>query len=252
MARKKKPQDIPLGSPAWMATFSDMITQILAFFILLFSFSSINERKFSAVIASLQGSFGVMPGQTQAIPLPNSSPGSGSSTDQSPKTDPSTQPPQPKQPTQSTQSLSMVARELKNALTEQKADQDVRIEAGENQILVHFDAALLFDSGRAEIKQLAIPALDAIARVLKSVGNKIVIEGHTDSDPMIPNPQYPDNWALSGGRAANVLRYFIDFHGVPPQRLSFAGYSDIRPVAPNTTPEGKAKNRRVDIIIQGR
>lgn len=243
MARKKKQQDIPLGSPAWMATFSDMITQILAFFILLFSFSSVNERKFTAVIASLQGSFGVMPGNTQAIPLPNASPGSGSSNEQSPKTDPSTQP---------SQSLSTVERELKNALVEQKAAEHVRVEVGFNQILIHFDAALLFDSGRAEIKQLAIPALDAIATVLKSVGNKIVIEGHTDSDPMTPNPQFPDNWALSGGRAANVLRYFIDFHGVSPVRLSFAGYSDIRPVATNATPEGKAKNRRVDIIIQGR
>jgi len=243
MARKKKQQDIPLGSPAWMGTFSDMITQILAFFILLFSFSSINERKFTQVIASLQGSFGVMPANTHVIPLPSSSPGSGSSTDPTAKTDPSTQP---------TQSLTTIEQKLENALIEQKADQHVRVELGDNQILIHFDAALLFDSGRAEIKQLAIPALDAIATVLKSVGNNIVIEGHTDSDPMTPNQQFPDNWALSGGRAANVLRYFIDFHAVPTSRLSFAGYSDVRPVATNATPEGKAKNRRVDIIIQGR
>jgi chemotaxis protein MotB len=243
MARKKKEQDIPLGSPAWMATFSDMITQILAFFILLFSFSSINERKFTQVIASLQGSFGVMPGNTHAIPLPNPSPGSGSTSDPTARTDPSTQP---------TQSLTSIERQLQSALIQQDADQHVRVQTGDNQILIHFDAALLFDSGRAEIKQLAIPALDAIATVLNNVGNNVVIEGHTDSDPMTPNPQFPDNWALSGGRAANVLRYFIDFHGVSPERLSFAGYSDIRPVATNATPEGKAKNRRVDIIIQGR
>lgn len=238
MARRQKQEPSPPGAPLWMVTYSDMITQILAFFILLFSFSSVNEHKFRQAVASLQGSFGMFPQATSVLPTPFPAPGPGGPARES---------------TENREApLSAVERQLKSALLEQKAEQYVRVEPGDKTLVIHFNAALLFDSGRAEVKQQAIPALDAIGGVLKTLGNKVRIEGHTDSDPMIPNPQFPDNWALSGGRAANVLRFLRDFHGLADNRMSIAGYADTQPVASNNTPEGKARNRRVDIVVLGK
>jgi len=148
--------------------------------------------------------------------------------------------------------LSTVQRQLGTALAEQKAERFVRMETANNRLIIHFDAALLFDSGSAVVKQEAIAALDAIGRVLVRTGNHLTIEGHTDSDPMMPSLQYPDNWMLSEGRARGVLRFFLDLNGIPATQMSIAGYADTRPVASNDTPAGKAKNRRVDIVVHGR
>lgn len=233
MARKKKPEDPPVGSPAWMATFSDMITQILAFFIMLFSFSAIDNAKFKQAIVSMQGAFGVLPSGNTLILDPLVETGTPG-----------------KEQEAKDGSLGTLQQEFNNALKEHQADQYVKVEPGSRRLTLRFDAALLFDSGRSEIKQEAISALDAIGQVLSGYRNPVLIEGHTDNDPMRPgNIQFPDNWMLSAGRAASVLRYLRDFHNIPTDQMTLAGYAEERPVAPNDTPEGKAKNRRVDIVV---
>ncbi|HAM53221.1 MAG TPA: hypothetical protein DCP92_21920, partial [Nitrospiraceae bacterium] len=97
-------------------------------------------------------------------------------------------------------------------------------------------------------KDEAQPLLLSVASLVKKTRNEIVIEGHTDTVP-IQSAQYPSNWELSSARATSVLRYFLNDHTNNPSRFSAAGYSGYRPIAPNTTPDGRAKNRRVDIIF---
>lgn len=239
MARRQRKPDPPApGAPLWMTTYSDMITQILAFFILLFSFSSVNEQKFREAMASLQGALGVLPSSSAVLTTPVPRPGTGGG---SPQFTPEVEQP-----------LATISRQLKGALADQNVEQYVRIEPREQELVIHFDSTLLFDSGQAVIKKEAVPALDAIGKVLTGMGNQIRIEGHTDSDPILASPLYADNWVLGFARAHSVLTYFKLFHAMPESRMIPASYADIRPVATNDTPDGKAKNRRVDIVVLGR
>lgn len=235
--RRTKVQDqaAPNGAPPWMVTYGDLVTQVLAFFVLLYSFSSLNEIKFQEMIASLQGAFRAPVTTSGPPPVVISNPPTEGEKATITPIRPNT--------------LSALQRRLEAALEAQGATEIVYFELGDKALVIHLDAAALFDSGRAEIKQEAVVALDAIGSVLAEIPNHVRIEGHTDSDPMIPNIQFPDNWMLSGGRATSVLRYLNEFKGVRHDRMSFAGYADTRPVASNKTPEGKAKNRRVDIIV---
>ncbi len=106
---------------------------------------------------------------------------------------------------------------------------------------------VLFDSGSAEIKPEYKPILDKIAEILKEINNPVEVEGHTDSIP-IHTRRFPSNWELSTARAGSVVRYFIS-KGLDPSRFKAVGYADTRPIAPNTTPEGREKNRRIEIVI---
>lgn len=107
---------------------------------------------------------------------------------------------------------------------------------------------VLFQPGRADLQISGVTILDLVAGALAAVPNHISIEGHTDSKP-ISTPRFPSNWELSTARATSVLRYLVDRHHMDPARLSAAGFSDTRPIGDNATPEGAARNRRVEIVI---
>jgi chemotaxis protein MotB len=145
-------------------------------------------------------------------------------------------------------SLSSVKRRVTANLDSAHAADQVTFETnGEGALVIHLSAGALYDSGSTEIRSTA--ALDAVGSVLGQIGNAARIEGHTDDVPMKPTPELPDNWALSEARAHGVLRYLLDYHRIASERLSVAGYADTHPVAPNTTPAGRARNRRVDIVV---
>ncbi|HYF79425.1 MAG TPA: flagellar motor protein MotB [Symbiobacteriaceae bacterium] len=147
-------------------------------------------------------------------------------------------------------SLSSIKRRLAATLEANGAEELVQFEmSADGGLILRLDAGATFGSGSAEIMQGAVPALDAVGGVLSQVGNSVRVEGHTDDIPMRPTPQYPDNWALSSARANVVLRYLHDYYQIASGRLSVAGYADSHPVAPNSTPQGRAKNRRVDIVV---
>lgn len=147
-------------------------------------------------------------------------------------------------------SLSGIKRRITATLEANGAEELVQFEtSADGGLVVRLDAGATFGSGSAEIMPSAVPALDAVGGVLSQVGNSVRVEGHTDDIPMRPTPQYPDNWALSGARANVVLRYLHDYYRIASGRLSVAGYADSHPVAPNSTPQGRAKNRRVDIVV---
>jgi chemotaxis protein MotB len=107
---------------------------------------------------------------------------------------------------------------------------------------------VLFPPGSADLQPNGTRALDAVAAALRALDNRIAIEGHTDDRP-ISNSRYPSNWELSTSRAGAVLRYLVDRHGLPAQRMVAGGYAEQRPLAANDTVEGRARNRRVDVAV---
>jgi chemotaxis protein MotB len=146
--------------------------------------------------------------------------------------------------------LEMAKRSLEKSLSKEIQDKQVTLEMAEKGLVVTFLSEILFDSGKAKIKKEAMPSLDKVVDVVKNVvpGLNIGIEGHTDNQP-IKRSGWKSNWELSTARATSVIHYFINEKGIAPQRLAAIGYGEFRPVASNDTPEGRRKNRRVEIVI---
>lgn len=238
--RRRKPEPPAPGAPAWMATFSDMVIQILAFFILLYTFSTVDTLKFRATTLSLQGALGVMPGASASPQGRPDDPGQDVRERAAELT------PLPGGP-RFAEPLQELQRQLQAALAGAGAT-GVGVELLDDRLVVRFKDQALFDSGAAVLKQEAVPALDAVAAVLAQVSNRVRVEGHTDDVP-ISTVRFPSNWELSAARAAVVVRYLHEFHGIDPRRLEAAGAGEWHPVAGNDTPSGRARNRRVDIVI---
>lgn len=196
------------GAPAWSFTYGNLVTVLLAFFIL-----------FARTSGVIEGGSPQAPAEGQAAKVV---------------------------------SLGTIKRRIEARLQELNAPDIVRFESEGGALIIRMDAGRIFDSGRAEFKPEAIPALDAVGGVLGSVGNQLRVEGHSDSDPVIPTAQLPDNWALSSQRAGGVLRYLREFYGIEGDRVAMAGYADTRPIASNGSAAGKARNRRVDIVVLAR
>ncbi|KXZ39775.1 chemotaxis protein MotB [Alkalithermobacter thermoalcaliphilus JW-YL-7 = DSM 7308] len=237
MRRKKKQEDIKKGAPEWMNTYGDMVTLLLCFFVLLFSYSTIDAQKFEAIIMSFQGSLGLLDGG-KTIDSENYIK-DGSLKDKNTKQ------------TREIEDFKKLEHEIRQYLDENGLADDVSVINGNSGILLRFKDNVLFDSGKADLKDKSKETLTYISRLLNKEEFRekfIRIEGHTDNVP-IRNSKYPSNWELSVSRSSNVVRFLIEETGINPRRISASGYSEYHPVAPNDSPENKAKNRRVDILI---
>jgi chemotaxis protein MotB len=145
--------------------------------------------------------------------------------------------------------LAKAKKLLEDKLKREIGEEKVRLELAERGLVITFVAEVLFDSGKAKIREDAYPVLDKVASVLKELkGRNVGIEGHTDNEP-IKYSGWRSNWELSTARATSVLHYLVDKKGLSPERISATGYGEYRPVASNDTPEGRQKNRRVEIIV---
>lgn len=138
---------------------------------------------------------------------------------------------------------------LEGRLSQEIKDKQVRLEVAEKGLVITFVAEVLFDSGKAKLKEDSFPILDKVVRILKeeAAGNNIGIEGHTDNEP-IKYSRWKTNWELSTQRALGVL-YYLESREINPTRLSAIGHGQYRPIASNSTKEGKQVNRRVEIVI---
>jgi chemotaxis protein MotB len=123
-----------------------------------------------------------------------------------------------------------------------------KLDVEENRIRILFQAPVLFDLGKATLKTQSLPELGQLVKALKELPNPIQIEGHTDNSPLGKHGAFASNWELSAARAFSVLRFF-EANGMPSSRLSAIGYGEFRPIAPNTTAEGRGLNRRIEINI---
>ncbi|MDQ7793175.1 MAG: OmpA family protein [bacterium] len=222
------------SAPFWMSSYADLVTQILIFFVLLYSMSVIDIQRFSAALASVQHTLGIPPGTVEPPPL-LFDPADG--TELADLDELIFQ--------RDLAQLLGVYRRLELEVGD-AAQAELLLE--ERGIVVRFPERILFDTGSADLRPEALAALDHLLPILADIPNAIRVEGHTDSRP-ISTIQFPSNWELSTARATAVIRYLIEFRGMDPLRLSAAGYAEFRPLAPDTTPEAMARNRRVDLVI---
>ncbi len=179
-------------APAWMVSYSDLVTQLLTFFIMLFALSA------------------------------------AATEDQ----------------------LKKIKQKIDNYVAQNHLEKFVSTKITQKEgLVVTFSEKYMFDSGKADIYPEAKEVIKNIAALLVDEPNRISIEGHTDNTP-INTPEFPSNWELSTKRATNVLKYLLEELKFDPKRLTAAGFGEWHPVAPNDTPENKAKNRRVDLIVR--
>ncbi|MGL4344520.1 MAG: flagellar motor protein MotB [Cellulosilyticaceae bacterium] len=241
----KKSQDEPKkGAPAYMNTYGDMMTLLLCFFVLLFSMSTVDAAKFKAFIDSFSGSTGILDGGEIVM---NEVGMLGNGMQQFPSqkniTDSSSE--------QIKNELKGVEKEIEKFIYDKKLEDTVGVEQRGDAIIITFEDALLFEIGNANLKPAATPVLSQLGNQLKThsqEGYQMKLEGHTDNIP-INTTQFPSNWELSSARAIAVAKFFIDEMSFSPESISAEGYGEYRPIADNSTPEGRAQNRRVEIKL---
>ena len=267
MAKKQQQPEGGGGSPAWMATFSDLMNLLLCFFVLLFSMSSVDAEKFEEVAASLQASFSIFDGGATSLTegelissgisqlneLNDYYNNMGMNQDESTEFNSEAL---DEFKEYMDQIMIEQSEELQEALEGQlestglMSDGDIEIEINAQYITMTLNGALLFDPGSGEIKSEASEFMDKLGEVLKAYDSyQIQIVGHTDTVPMAASNKFSDNMELSQGRAYSVFKYLIDNKKMDAGSMECIGRGEYEPIASNDTAEGRAQNRRVEIRI---
>ena len=244
-----------------MNTFADLMNLLLCFFVMLFSMSSVNEEKFEKVIASFQSTFSILPGGGASIgegelissgisQLENfdsyynqqlSSQSDGQTEEEKDITEAYEQ--------QELEESEDMAQQLENALSQYGIQDDVEVDFNAEYVTLNMNGALLFDSASAELRDEAYPLVNKLGKILVTYDNNIIeVEGHTDNVP-IHSSKYEDNNVLSMYRALAVANYLRDTTTLDPAYIKSSGSGEYVPIADNATPEGRARNRRVEIKI---
>lgn len=254
MPKHKCPEPEPDNSKAWLDSYADAMTLLLAFFILLFAFSLVDQKKFQEFKAgvhlaagkaapSLDGGNGILDLGTgisaDVVAPPVVSDGE--------KAD--IPPPPADQGEVTAEGAADLYEQLEERLIEIGATGFVELERSPRGVIVRMDSTVLYQSGSAQIVPDGVTILESLGPVLLSVDNQIAVEGHTDSQPTNGGGGFPTNWELSSVRAVSVLRYMNEFMDIPAVRLAATGFADTRPKATNETPEGRALNRRVELVV---
>lgn len=242
----KKSEDEPKkGAPAYMNTYGDMMTLLLTFFVLLFSMSSLDVSKFKSVIASFEGGAGVLSGG-ETVEENTSTLGNGMKQFPEKKSGEDGEKDKDEK-----KAIEKMQKDLEKYIKVKELQEKVAIEKNGDEIILRFEDALLFDTGKADIKPGAIPVLNVVGVKLKEYlkeGYRLRLEGHTDNVP-IKTIQFPSNWELSSSRAIAVAKFFTDEMNFEVSKISTEGFRDNIPIGDNATPEGRAMNRRVQIKI---
>lgn len=226
---RKKPVKKEI-SQAWLTTYSDMVTLLLTFFVLLYSYSLIDSGKFrsasNSISTALNGGKGAMiqldGSGDAASQIISGEEGSGSEN---------------------------VYGTVSKFIKDNSLGNYVTVKRGNRGIYIQFNDEILFDTGKAEIKTEGIPLLNKISELIRKLPNQVVIEGHTDNVPISADSKFSSNWDLSSARALSVLKYMTGDRGLSPQRFSISGYGEYRPIVSNETSSGREQNRRVNILI---
>ncbi|MDR1020882.1 MAG: OmpA family protein [Synergistaceae bacterium] len=239
MARKKKAPAAGPGAPLWLATYGDMVTLVLCFFVLLYAFSSLDQQKFNAMAESMQQAFNILQGgpsssSTQSLMDGALGDGAGDAARR----------------TQSNQvnNANRVLALVQEAIKQEELGDDIRVEMNERGIVISFSEQLLFAEGSARLRPASLRLLYKIGSIIDSIPNEIALEGHTDS-AVLQDSIYIDNWGLSSARAAAVVSYLNREVGISERRLRAVGLGPARPVVANDSEMKMALNRRVDMVI---
>lgn len=257
LSRKKQRQEESSGAPEWMTTYSDMVTLLLTFFIMLFSMATIDKNKFTDIAKSLSNS--LMNLSTGESILDSS----GKSIITVDFVNPSDKnlPEQKEKYIESAEEMVIDAQrqihnmemdiakdEIRQAADAQGIGEKVEIVEEKDYILVRLESEVFFDSGSADIRPGGFLVLQQFAEILRNIDNEILVSGHTDNVP-INTPLYKSNWELSTARATTVVRYFTETLGLDPVKFTATGNGEFRPIEDNNTAEGRQRNRRIEIMI---
>lgn len=231
MAEKKCPDCPPKGAPMWMSTFSDMVTLLLTFFVLLISMASFEPVQFKMTSESLQGAFGVLE-SFPTVPV-----------------HPVVAIPKKTGDEQKRKQSLQDAKKIQEVVESKNLDQAVKVEVTETGIAIMLRDPVGFASGSADLKEQGRDILGDISDILRqNEGLKVRVEGHTDDVP-ISTSRYHSNWELSSARSLSVVELLSKSTGITPANMSAVGYGEYRPLTPNTSPESRSKNRRIQIFV---
>lgn len=229
MAEKKCPE-CPKPCAAWMATFSDLCTLLLTFFVLLISMASFEPVKFKMTSESLQGAFGVLE-SFPTVPI-----------------HPVVAIPKKTGDEQKRKQSLQDAKKIKEVVESKNLDDAVKVEVTETGIAIMLRDPVGFASGSADLKEQGKSILGDVGEIIKkNDGLKVRVEGHTDDVPI--SGRYRSNWELSSARSLSVVELLSKETGIQPQNMSAVGYGEFRPIMPNTSPENRSKNRRIQIFV---
>jgi chemotaxis protein MotB len=233
MSRKPPEAEKPENHERWIVSYADMVTLLFAVFVVLYAIGDTNPEKLEEVRASIEKAFevGVLTAADGASPVFEGGGGLAPSFDEI----------QARQLVEISDSLSLYANQ-------EGLDGRIQVRSDASTITISLADNLLFDPGSADLKPGSQEVILEVAGLLQSIPNDIRIEGHTDNIP-VNNPDFATNWELSSARATTVLRFLVESGGLPQSRLSTAAFADTEPVADNATPEGRALNRRADIVV---
>ena len=261
MAKKKKAEGSK-GSPAWMATFSDLMNLLLCFFVLLFSMSTVSEEKFEMVIASLQSKLSIFEqgsttigegtliggGIRQLEFLDNYYNELANSKNDKESQEEGELKEQYKE--EALEESENMAENIQDAVEQLGISNAVEIDFDEQYVMLNLSGAILFESGKAEVMPEAELILQKVSIVLSQYDKNIIeIEGHTDNVPVSGNGKYENNDVLSMYRALSVANFIREETKLNPAYIKSSGRGDFVPIADNSTSEGRARNRRVVIKI---
>jgi chemotaxis protein MotB len=213
-------------APFWMTTYSDMVTLLLTFFVLIVSMSEVEVRKFKEALSHFQGRRSVLEFES-IVP--------------------------PTRPEQEMQRMFRAREgrldELAQYLRENQMDDKIQVSVTERGVHVSIVDSVMFDSGSAVLLFRASAVLEKVGQMLTPLARLVIVEGHTDDRP-INTAHFPSNWELSGARASSVVRFFLQQEdALGASQYKTVGFGEFRPIATNQTPEGRARNRRVEILF---
>lgn len=234
MARKKKPPE-HANHERWLVSYADFITLLFAFFTTLYAISRVDQNKASQLAQALQVALGSGPPRAfksggTSLPLTRPTPGAEPQAGHK----------------RAERQLAELAQSLSKLAQSYGGDARFSVRVDPRGVVLSMGEAALFAPGDSRLRTQGLPVLDAITHLLLQNPHPLIIEGHSD-DRSTTQPTL--NWRLSTERAVNVLSYLVEAHGYPPVKMAASGYGQYHPVADNATPDGRARNRRVDLII---
>ena len=232
----------------WLVSYADFITLLFGFFVVLYAFAKADQKKQMEISESIDSAFRSMGIFADTTRRPAKNTNSASGTDQAVMPMNIVMGEDVLAPAQVKEDLDHVRRELEQTLSNQVAQHTVSIKMGRDGLVISLREAGFFNSGSATPRPESLGTLRQIATSLGRTHYDLRIEGHTDNIP-IHTAEFDSNWELSSARATHIARLFLDLRVIPADRLSAAGYAEFHPVASNATAEGRANNRRVDLVV---
>ncbi|MEG1040643.1 MAG: flagellar motor protein MotD [Pseudomonas sp.] len=243
MARRRQPEEHE-NHERWLVSYADFITLLFAFFVVMYSISSINEGKYKILSQALIGVFNDPEKSMRPIPIGEERPLT-------------VKPAEPliKDSDQvdaglaqsSSDPLKTITDDVRDAFGDLIKSDQMTVRGNELWVEIELNSSLLFGSGDAMPSDVAFNIIEKVANILKPFANPVHVEGFTDDLP-IRTAQYPTNWELSSARAASIVR-LLAMQGVNPARMASVGYGEFQPIASNASAEGRARNRRVVLVI---